>query len=142
MDWVDPDLESQRVDKWLWHARIVRTRTLASSLVNSGKVRIDRKRISRASQTVRVGNIVTAPQGRLIRTLKIVGFANRRLPASEVELLYDDLTPEPVQQTATGARAGAFSPRIIQAQREAGSGRPSKRDRRMTERLRNRNDQS
>ncbi len=139
MDWIDSDLERQRIDKWLWHARIVRTRTLASNLVNSGKVRIDRKRINRASQTARLGNIVTAPQGRLIRTLKITGFANRRLPASEVELLYEDLTPVPVAQASTDTKDGRFGPQIVQARREAGSGRPSKRERRMTERLRNRN---
>jgi ribosome-associated heat shock protein Hsp15 len=138
MDWIDPDLESQRVDKWLWHARVVRTRTLASNLVNSGKVRIDRKRINRASQTVRLGNIVTAPQGRLIRTLKIVGFANRRLPAAQIELLYEDQTPAPVEQASTDTKDGRFGHQIIQARREAGSGRPSKRERRMTERLQNR----
>jgi len=66
---------SQRIDKWIWHARIVRTRTLASELASAGKIRIDKRRVTRASQTVHCGNVVTVPQGNRIRVLKVIGFS-------------------------------------------------------------------
>jgi len=140
MEWIDPGMESQRIDKWLWHARIVRTRTLATNLVNSGKVRVDRRRFSRASQTVRLGHIVTAPQGRQIKSLKIIGFAGRRVPASQVTHLYEDPSPAPGEQKSANAKERHIDPHPVPAQREAGAGRPSKRDRRLIEKLRNRSD--
>ncbi len=136
MNLIDPGIESQRIDKWLWHARIVRTRTLATALANSGKIRLDSRRVTRASQTVRCGNIVIAPQGNHVRCLKITGFAKRRVPAAQSILLYEDLAPveaQPKSASDTSKNSAA----IKSGTRESGSGRPTKRDRRLIEQLQN-----
>ncbi|MBL4758566.1 MAG: RNA-binding S4 domain-containing protein [Rhizobiales bacterium] len=136
MDLIDPGIESQRIDKWLWHARIVRTRTLAATLANSGKIRLDSRRVTRASQTVRAGNIVLAPQGDHIRCLKIVGFAKRRVPAAQSTQLYEDLAPIEARSKSTSDISKSTSA-IKSGMRESGSGRPTKRDRRLIEQLQN-----
>ena len=127
-----PEIQSQRIDKWLWHARIVRTRTLASELVAKGKVRIDKRRISRASQSVHIGNIVTVPQGDCIRVLEVIGFVVRRVSAPKVSELYEDLTPVPVAKTAKSSFEQELK---LRHGRDAGSGRPTKKERRLTDRL-------
>ncbi|MBZ0217678.1 MAG: RNA-binding S4 domain-containing protein [Fimbriimonadaceae bacterium] len=127
-----PEIQSQRIDKWLWHARIVRTRTLASDLSAAGKVRIDKRRVTRASQLVHSGNVITVPQGDRIRVLKVTGFTPRRVSASLVSVLYEDLTPAPApDQTSRSANSG---PKFRQG-RDTGSGRPTKKERRQTDRL-------
>ena len=115
----------QRIDKWLWHARVVRTRTAAAALVDGGHVRLNGGRISANSQAVKTGDVVTVALDRVVRIMKVTGFAERRGDADAARLLYEDLTPiSPV-----AAREPAT------AERDAGSGRPTKQERRATDRL-------
>jgi ribosome-associated heat shock protein Hsp15 len=120
---------SQRLDKWLWFARIVKSRTLAATLIAEGKFRINRDKVDKPSVTVKPGDVVTSASQRSIRVLRVVAIGARRGPASEAQTLYEDLTPpEPPRQSEP-------SPAI---EREAGSGRPTKKERRLTDRLRGR----
>ncbi len=83
--------DGQRIDKWLWHARLLKTRTLAASLVSKGKVRLNSAKISKPAQTVRPGDILTFFHGGRVRTVEILQLATRRGPASEAAGLYADL---------------------------------------------------
>ncbi|HXF86992.1 MAG TPA: RNA-binding S4 domain-containing protein [Xanthobacteraceae bacterium] len=83
----------QRIDKWLWHARVVRTRTAAAELANTGHVRINGARVEAASAAVRVGDVVTVALAGGVRVLKVHGFAARRGSSQEAQRLYVDLRP-------------------------------------------------
>ena len=85
--------ETQRLDKWLWHARTVKTRSLAQKLVTSGKVRIDSERTVSASAKLRIGQVLTITLDREIRILRVCGFSDRRGPYTLASQLYEDLSP-------------------------------------------------
>ena len=85
-------LDRQRVDRWLWHARIVRTRNAAAALAGSGYVRVNGARIDAPGRFIRTGDVVTVALDRTVRVLKVRGFAERRGAASTAEALYEDLT--------------------------------------------------
>ena len=85
------DLDRQRVDRWLWHARLVRTRDAAASLASSGHVRINGTRIQAPGRMVRRGDVVTVALDRGVRVLKVKGFIDRRGPAADGRGLYDEL---------------------------------------------------
>ena len=120
--------DRQRIDKWLWHARVVRTRSAAAALANGGQVRLNGDRIDGASRPVKAGDVVTVALDRTIRIMRVTGFAERRGPAGQARSLYEDLSPRPAGR-ADGAEVGA-SP-----SRQPGAGRPTKRDRRALGRL-------
>jgi ribosome-associated heat shock protein Hsp15 len=90
---------AQRVDKWLWHARFFKTRTLAAALVEKGRVRrtcaigTQTVRLSRAADVVRVGDTLTFPMAGHIRVVRVLALADRRGPAAEARALYEDLDP-------------------------------------------------
>jgi ribosome-associated heat shock protein Hsp15 len=84
-------LTSQRIDKWLWHARVVRTRTAAAGLANGGHVRVNGARIAAASTPIRVGDVVTVALTGGVRVLKVEAFASRRGPSQEAKRLYVEL---------------------------------------------------
>ncbi len=88
------DLESIRLDKWLWQARIFKTRGLAAKLCLAGRLRIDGARIEKAHFAVRVGQVLTFPQSRRIRVVRVVALGTRRGPAPEAAGLYEDLAPD------------------------------------------------
>lgn len=123
---------SLRIDKWLWQARFCKSRALASKLCAAGRVRVSGTLIQKAHHAVRVGDVLTFPQGHSIRVVRIVGLGTRRGPASEARLLYEDLAP--VVRPVPGAAPAPSDPAI--AAREPGAGRPTKADRRAIERLR------
>ncbi len=110
-----------RIDKWLWFARVTKSRTLAQKLAASGKLRVNSERISSAAHGVRPDDVLTIPLERRLLVLRIVALGNRRGPASEAQTLYEDLSPPPPPRTIRPAPVGA---------REPGSGRPTKRERR------------
>ena len=115
-------MDRQRIDKWLWHARVVRTRAAAAELATSGHVRINAQRIDAASRAVRPGDVVTVALDRAVRILKVVGFAERRGSADEARALCEDLTPAPDPADWNHAPPPAS--------REGGTGRPTKQERR------------
>ncbi|PPD28387.1 MAG: RNA-binding protein [Hyphomicrobium sp.] len=134
----------QRLDKWLWYARLTKSRTQAAALVSEGRVRVNRERTDKPSQTVRPGDVVTATVNRTVRILRVVGFVERRGPAAEAAAIYEELTPAADQTKARlsgadGAGCGmeAFADPRTHAEREPGSGRPTKRERREIDRLKN-----
>lgn len=84
-------LDRQRIDRWLWHARLVRTRDAAAALAGAGYVRVNGMRIDAPSRMVRTGDVVTVALDRRVRVLKVTGFRDRRGPAGTGETLYEDL---------------------------------------------------
>ena len=85
---------SIRLDKWLWHARFFKSRSLANKICGSGRVRVDGAVIEKAHFGARVGQVVTFPQARRIWVVKILRLGRRRGPAPEAQLLYEDLSVE------------------------------------------------
>ena len=86
--------ESLRMDKWMWQARFFKTRALAAKVCTSGKVRVDGAKINKAHFSVRTGQVLTFPQGRRIRIVRVLALGERRGPAKEARLLYEDLSDD------------------------------------------------
>jgi ribosome-associated heat shock protein Hsp15 len=84
-------VERQRLDKWLWHARLVKARSSAAVLVEAGHVRINGVRETSPGHAVKAGDVVTVGLDRTVRVLKIVGFAEHRGDAASARVLYVDL---------------------------------------------------
>ncbi|MCV3207884.1 RNA-binding S4 domain-containing protein [Mesorhizobium sp. YC-39] len=118
----------QRIDKWLFFSRAVKSRSLAAKLVVAGRVRINRDKAAQASDMVRPGDVLTITLDRRIFVWKVLGTGTRRGPAEEARTLYEDMSPPPTPK-------GEAIPDAIPALREAGSGRPTKKQRRETDRL-------
>jgi ribosome-associated heat shock protein Hsp15 len=85
-------LARQRIDKWLWHARMVRTRRDAAALATAGFVRLNGKRMAGASHLVRIGDVVTLALDRSVRVLRVEGICERRGNAPAARALYRDLS--------------------------------------------------
>ena len=111
--------DRRRIDKWLWYARLAKTRTAAQGLAVSGRVRVNRERNDSASRPLKVGDVLTVAFDSGVKVLKVAALGERRGPASEAQLLYEDLSPPPSPADPTSGRGGG----------RAGP-RPSKRDRR------------
>jgi ribosome-associated heat shock protein Hsp15 len=85
--------EAMRIDKWLWHARFFKTRGQATRLCADGRVRVDGSVITKAHYLVRAGDVLTFPQARDIRVVRIEALGSRRGPPREAQSLYSDLAP-------------------------------------------------
>jgi ribosome-associated heat shock protein Hsp15 len=120
--------DRQRIDKWLFFSRAVKSRSLAAKLAVAGRVRINRDKASQASDVVRPGDVLTITLERRIFVWKVLGTGTRRGPAEEARTLYEDMSPPPVPKSEA-------VPNSIPALRDAGSGRPTKKQRRQTDRL-------
>src|SRR5262249_33526689 len=110
---------SLRLDKWLWHGRFCKTRTLAAKLAAAGKVRIAGAPIFKAHHGVKPAGVLTFPLGPHTRPVRVLALGVRRGPAPEAQGLYEDLAPpaRPAEPAASGPR-------------------PTKADRRAIDRLR------
>jgi ribosome-associated heat shock protein Hsp15 len=86
------DLDRQRLDKWLWHARVVRTRRDAAALANGGHIRVNGGRIAEAGRALRVGDVVTVALTQRVRILKVERFVERRGSAAAGRSLYEELS--------------------------------------------------
>ena len=119
-------VQSVRVDKWLWAARVFKTRSLAADACDGGKVDVNDQAVKPA-KGLRPGDLIrmTLPQGRN-RVLKVSALGDRRSPPAMTRTLYEDLTP-PEPPRARWAALPARPP---------GAGRPTKRERRALDRLR------
>jgi ribosome-associated heat shock protein Hsp15 len=84
-------LERQRLDKWLWHARVVRARTSAAALIEAGHVRINGAREKSPGHAVKLGDVLTIGLDNSVRVLKVAGFSERRGDATAARVLYEDL---------------------------------------------------
>ncbi|HUS52883.1 MAG TPA: RNA-binding S4 domain-containing protein [Thermohalobaculum sp.] len=133
---VQPSSEKIRVDKWLWQARFFKTRGLAAGLAGSGRLRVNSEHVAKPAQTVRPGDVLTFPQGDRIRVIRVEALGLRRGPAPEAQTLYTDLDAD--LGDATGAQNADPKP-TQQAERDAGTGRPTKKERREIDAMR-RND--
>lgn len=124
--------DRQRIDRWLWHARLVRTRTAAAELAESGRVRLNGRRITASSRPVKIGDVLTVALGGSVKILKVQGLSERRSGAPDAQALYEDLSP-PVASHEQEHKATA-----VVAVRDPGSGRPTKHERRALEKMRHR----
>lgn len=115
----------QRIDKWLFFTRVVKSRSLAAKLVQSGKLRVNRNKIDQASYQIKIGDVLTITLERRILIYRVLGTGERRGPAAQARLLYEDLSPPECPAPVNGP-----SP-----MRDPGTGRPTKRDRRALDAL-------
>jgi ribosome-associated heat shock protein Hsp15 len=83
---------SQRLDKWLWFARVVKSRTLATQLVGGGKVRVNRMRVLKPSHLLHAGDVLTIALRGEVRVLQVLAVGERRGPPQEAQLLYRAVT--------------------------------------------------
>ncbi|MEM1363054.1 MAG: RNA-binding S4 domain-containing protein [Pseudomonadota bacterium] len=114
-----------RADKWLWHARFFKTRGLATDLITGGKLRLNGQHMRKASQGLKPGDVLTFPQGRVIRVIRVLALSKRRGPATEAQTLYEDISPNSeVRHNASSP--GATGPRPTKkARRKLDQGRVS-----------------
>lgn len=117
-----------RIDKWLWAMRLFKTRTLAAAACRDGTVLIGGQPI-KPSRDVRVGDIVSAKVAGVQRTVKVIGFPPSRVGAKVVPQFMEDLTPESEFEKA---REAARTPQFAWPK---GSGRPTKKNRRLWEKF-------
>ena len=118
-------MDEVRVDKWLWAARFFKSRSLAAAACDGGKVDIN-GRSAKPAKALRPGDSlrITLPGGK--KMIKVLALADRRGPALRAQLLYEDLTPPPPPEPV---------PAPLPVYRPRGSGRPTKRERRLFQRL-------
>ncbi|MBO6883968.1 MAG: RNA-binding S4 domain-containing protein [Marivita sp.] len=114
-----------RIDKWLWHARFFKTRSLAAKVVSGGKLRVNGQPISKPAYMVSTSDVLTFPQADNVRVIKVLAMGERRGPAPEAQQLYEDLAPPKPRQEITE-----------QVPRFEGKGRPTKKDRRALQQTR------
>ncbi len=91
VDAAEPEAR-QRLDKWLWFARVVKSRSLAAKLVESGHVRINSARVESPAKTLKIGDVVTIALERSVRVLKVRQPGTRRGPFTEAQALFEDLS--------------------------------------------------
>ena len=111
--------EKLRIDKWLWHARFFKTRSLAATTVKTSGARINSTATHKPSSSVSPGDVLTFPQGDHIRVIQIDALGERRGPAPEAQGLYTDLSPPQPKSENIQSRNPGFD----------GNGRPTKKDR-------------
>jgi ribosome-associated heat shock protein Hsp15 len=88
---AEPAAAKQRIDRWLWHVRVVKTRRLAAMLVASGHVRINGRRVENPSHPVGRDDVLTVALPGIVRVLRVIGFAERRTGAAGATGLYENV---------------------------------------------------
>lgn len=119
-------MEKQRLDKFLFFSRAVKSRTLAQKLIEAGQVRVNSERTERTDHKVGAGDVLTMTIHNKLLVWRIVDTGERRGPAPEAQGLYEDLSPPPLPRVETPPVFG---------QREPGAGRPTKKERRDLDKL-------
>jgi len=120
------EAQGLRVDKWLWHARFFKTRSLAAKAVTGQGLRVNGQRVTKASTMIKPGDVLTFAQGEHIKVARVLALGTRRGPAPEARMLYEDMSP-PVLPRAERAASAPTRPK--------GAGRPTKADRRAIDAL-------
>jgi len=118
-------VEEVRIDKWLWAARFFKSRTLAAAACNGGKVDVNDQAV-KPSRVVRAGDLLKITLPRAKHVVRVATLTDRRGPGAAAARLYEDLTPPPPPREARIAPT---------AYRPPGAGRPTKRERRLMDRL-------
>ena len=85
---------ASRLDKWLWYARFFKTRGLAQKACETGRIRVNGQRVTKAHRSVGPGDVLTFVQGRVVRIVRVLAVAERRGPAPEARLLYEEIEQE------------------------------------------------
>jgi ribosome-associated heat shock protein Hsp15 len=121
-----------RLDKWLWYTRLYKSRTLAGTEVAGGGFRVNRELVKKPRHALQIGDVITFSKGPYVRVIEVAALGTRRGPAPEAQLLYKDLNPPENQPSgkAPKLKPGSFG------YREPGAGRPTKKQRREVEQLR------
>ena len=119
-----------RLDKWLWYARFFKTRSAATRLISGKKLRLNGEVMSKPHRQAQIGQTLTFPQANQIRLIQIDALGTRRGPASEAAELYTDLAPPEARDTEKKETNNT-----VFETRNPGAGRPTKKDRRDTQRL-------
>lgn len=117
-----------RIDKYLWAIRIFKTRSIAGEAIKGGKVKINQEPV-KASRIVKIGEKITVQQGIIQKTIQVSGLLDKRLAAKDAVNYYIDLTPEEEYRKIELLKDQQF------IQRDRGTGRPTKKDRRDIEEL-------
>jgi ribosome-associated heat shock protein Hsp15 len=123
---VQPAPAKQRLDKWLFFSRALKSRTLAQKFIESGAVRVNSERTLDSDHKVGAGDVLTMMLNRRLLVWRIVDAGTRRGPATEAATLYEDLSPEQPPRPEAPPTPAA---------REPGAGRPTKKDRRDIDRF-------
>ncbi|MBU0862438.1 MAG: RNA-binding S4 domain-containing protein [Alphaproteobacteria bacterium] len=108
--------DTVRLDKWLWHARFFKSRSISAGVISAGHVRVNGAPSPKPARAVGQGDVLTFSQERQVRVVKIIACGTRRGPAPEAQALYEDMSP-PVEKTPANPRFD-------------GGGRPTGKDRR------------
>lgn len=117
-------MQSIRIDKWLWAARFYKTRSLASDAVKTGKVLVNGEKV-KPSKEINVGNSLTIKQSIFTKTIQVLELSSRRGSATVASTLYQE-TPQSIADRERLREIQLAQPAI----RQAGLGRPTKRERR------------
>ncbi|MBN9309626.1 RNA-binding S4 domain-containing protein [Devosia sp.] len=120
-------MEKQRLDRWLFFSRAVKSRTLAQKLIETGAIRVNSERTDKADLKVGPGDVLTMTVHSRLLVWRILDAGERRGPATEAATLYEDLSPPPVPREQQPLPLAA---------RQPGAGRPTKKERRQIDRLR------
>lgn len=118
-----PVKEKLRIDKYLWAIRIFKTRSLATEACKSGRIKLEGQNI-KPSHEIKIGEVYQISKGPERKTIKVTGLLENRMDAKSVAAFYADETP--VEQTH--AFKSMFLAPVLK--RDRGTGRPTKRDRR------------
>lgn len=91
--------EKQRLDKWLFFARVYKTRSLAANMVVASHIRVNKQKVVKPATFVKIGDILTIRLDKRVIIYKVLAFGKRRGPANEARELFEDMTPavDPIQ---------------------------------------------
>lgn len=118
--------ESLRIDKWLWFVRLAKTRTLAQEMCSGGHVSVNGEKVLKTSREIRIGDELNLLRGSVRYHIRVLGIVDKRVGAPVAQTLYENVTdPENLKPRAE---------RVFEI-REAGVGRPTKKERRALNRL-------
>ena len=123
------ELEQQRIDKWIWHARITKTRTLAQKLIMAGNVRVNKTKITRPSYQIKPNDVLTISKNHRVSVLEIQALASRRGSASDANELYLNLNED------SKLNSESQIPNESKIAQNTRTARPNKRNRRKLRQL-------
>ena len=127
---IEPVVRKERLDKFLFFSRALKSRTLAQKVIETGAIRVNSERTVKSDLKVGAGDVLTMALHNRIVIWRILDCGVRRGPAPEAALLYEDISPAPLPKEERTVFEQVIGERV------AGSGRPTKKERRDTDKLR------